>query len=190
MEILRCLFSTRLILVFFLTFFLFFFLYNSRGDSMKKYIGSMFLSLIFGVYLGMFVLKQYKDFDVTSVFNYYDTLYFIEIGVYSDVDSMKSSLGDFSSYIYDIDDKGYHAYVGITKSQENALKVKEYFNNMGYDIIIKDNRVSNGVFISIVNQYDLVLKDASDDAIGDICSQVINSYEELVLNENNGYTEE
>ena len=173
-----------------MTFFLIIILYNNFGDSMKKYIGSIFLSLIFGVYLGMFVLKQYKDFDVTSVFNYYDTLYFIEIGVYSDIDSMKSSLGDFSSYIYDIDDKGYHAYVGITKNQENALKVKEYFNNMGYDSIIKDNRVSNGDLVYIVSQYDLVLKDASDDAIGDICSQVINSYEELVLNEDKGHTEE
>lgn len=186
----RLIFNARLNLVFFLTFFLLFLLYNNHGDSMKKYIGSIFLSLVFGIYLGMFVLRQYKDFDVTSVFNYYDTLYFIEIGVYSDMDSMKSSLGDFSSYIYDIDDKGYHAYVGITKSEENALKVKEYFNNMGYDIIVKDNRVSNGVFISIVNQYDLVLKDASDDAIGDICSQVINSYEELVLNEDKGYSKE
>ena len=157
---------------------------------MRKYIVSIFLSFIFGVYLGMFVLKQYKDFDVTSVFNYYDTLYFIEIGTYSDIDSMKSDLGNFSSYIYDIDDKGYHAYVGITKNHENALKVKEYFNDVGYDIIVRENRVSNGVFISIVNQYDLVLKDASDDAIGDICSQVINSYEELVLNEDKGHTQE
>ena len=78
----------------------------------------------------------------------------------------------------------------ITKNHENALKVKEYFNDMGYDIIVRENRVSNGVFISIVNQYDLVLKDASDDAIGDICSQVINSYEELVLNEDKGHTQE
>lgn len=182
--------NTRFILVFFLTFFLILILYNNFGDSVRKYIGSVILSLVFGVYLGMFVLKQYKDFDVTSVFNYYDTLYFVEIGSYSDFDSMKSDLGDFSSYIYDIDDKGYHAYVGITKSHENALKVKEYFNNMGYDSIVKDNKVSNGVFISIVSQYDLILNDASDDAIGDICSQVINSYEELVLDEDKGYSKE
>ena len=182
--------NTRFILVFFLTFFLILILYNNFGDSMKKYIGSVVLSLAFGVYLGMFVLKQYKNFDVTSVFNYYDTLYFMEIGVYNDIDSMKSDLGEISSYIYDIDDKGYHAYVGITKSHENALKVKEYFNNMGYDIIIRDNRVSNGVFVSIVSQYDLILNDASGDAIGDICNQVINSYEELVLNEDKGYSKE
>ena len=91
-----------------MTFFLFPFLYNNYGDCMRKYIGSIFLSLVFGIYLGMFVLKQYKDFDVTSVFNYYDTLYFIEIGTYSDIDSMKSDLGNFSSYIYDIDYNGYH----------------------------------------------------------------------------------
>ncbi len=132
----------------------------------------------------MFVIKQYKNFDVSSVFNYYDTLYFASIGNYNDIDSMKNELADLPSYIYETIDDKYYAYVGITKKIENANKIKEYFNSAGYDINIKENKVTNGVFVSIVNQYDLILNDAEGEAIGDICSQVINSYEELVVNEN------
>lgn len=192
MVILRCLFNTRFILVFFLTFFLFFILYNSVGDDMKKYIGSIVLSIIFGIYLGMFVLNQYKDLNVISVFDYYDSLFFLQSGVYSSEESMKDEMSSFPYYIYDIDDDGYHAYVGITKSKKNALKVKEFFVNMGYDIYIKENKVKNGTFVSVVSQYDLLLDDAEGEAIGDICSQIINSYEELVINENKneGYTKE
>ena len=192
MVILRCLFSTRFTLVFFLTFFLFFILYNSVGDYMKKYIGSIVLSIIFGIYLGMFVLNQYKDLNVISVFDYYDSLFFLQSGVYSSEESMKDEMSSFPYYIYDIDDDGYHAYVGITKSKKNALKVKEFFVNMGYDIYIKENKVKNGTFVSVVSQYDLLLDDAEGEAIGDICSQIINSYEELVINENKneGYTKE
>lgn len=192
MVILRCLFSTRFTLVFFLTFFLFFILYNSVGDDMKKYIGSIVLSIIFGIYLGMFVLNQYKDLNVISVFDYYDSLFFLQSGVYSSEESMKDEMSSFPYYIYDIDDDGYHAYVGITKSKKNALKVKEFFVNMGYDIYIKENKVKNGTFVSVVSQYDLLLDDAEGEAIGDICSQIINSYEELVINENKneGYTKE
>ena len=190
MEISSYLFNTRYFLYFFLTFFLYLILYNSFGDSMKKYFWSIVLSLVVGIYLGKFTLSQYDSFNVFPVSFGYDNVYFLQQGVYSNVDVMKNSMSSFNYYIYDLEDDGYHTYVGITKNQENALKVKEYFNNMGYDSIIKDNRVSNGVFVSIVSQYDLVLKDASDDAIGDICSQVINSYEELVLNEDKGYSKE
>ena len=97
---------------------------------------------------------------------------------------MKNELADLPSYIYETIDDKYYAYVGITKKIENANKIKEYFNSAGYDINIKENKVTNGVFVSIVNQYDLILNDAEGEAIGDICSQVINSYEELVVNEN------
>ncbi len=159
---------------------------------MKKYIGSIVLSIIFGIYLGMFVLNQYKDLNVISVFDYYDSLFFLQSGVYSSEESMKDEMSSFPYYIYDIDDDGYHAYVGITKSKKNALKVKEFFVNMGYDIYIKENKVKNGTFVSVVSQYDLLLDDAEGEAIGDICSQIINSYEELVINENKneGYTKE
>ena len=156
---------------------------------MKKYFGSIVLSIFFGVYLGKFVLNQYKDFNIISAFNYSDNLYFLQQGVYSDIDSMKSSMSSFTYYIYDLEEDGYHTYVGITKSLENAKKIKEFFSNTGYDIYIKESSVPNSTFVSIVAQYDLLLNDASGDAIYDICNQVLSSYEEIVINENKGYTQ-
>lgn len=159
---------------------------------MKKYFWSIFLSLIIGVYLGKFVLNQYDDFNIISTFNYSDTLYFLQQGVYSNIDIMKDEMSFFPYYIYNLENDGYHTYVGITKSLENALKVKEYFNDMGYDIYVKENNINNSVFSSVVAQYDLLLVDAEGDAIGDICNQVLSSYEELVINDNKdeGYTKE
>lgn len=167
-------------------------LYNIFGDYMKKYFWSIFLSLIVGIYLGKFTLNQYSDLNVFPVFGNYDTLYFLQQGVYSSVLSMKENMNSFPYYIYNLDDDGYHTYVGITNSLENAKKIKEYFANAGYDIYIKENNINNSVFISIVNQYDLLLNDAEGDAIGDICNQVLSSYEELVINEDKdeGYSKE
>ena len=184
--------NTRFYLVFFLTFFFIFVLYNYFGDYMKKYFWSVFLSLLIGVYLGFFVLNQYKDFSIISAFDYYETLFFLQSGVYSYVSSMKKSMSIFPYYIYDLQDDGYHAYVGITKSHENALKVKDFYSDMGYDIYVRENRINNVPFVSVVSQYDILLKDATGDAIGDICNQVLSSYEELVINENKdeGYSKE
>ncbi len=160
------------------------------GDYMKKYFWSIILSLVVGIYLGKFTLSQYDDFNVFPVSFNYDTVYFLQQGVYSNENVMKNNMADFEYYIYDVEDDGYHTYVGITKSQDNALKVKEFFKQKGYDIYIKENNINNNNFISILNQYDILLGDASFDAIDSICNQILSSYEELVINENKGDTKE
>lgn len=190
MVISRCLFSTRLILVFFLTFFLNFILYNEFGDSMKKYFWSIFFSLIVGVYLGKFTLNQYHDFNIFPVSSGYETVYFLEQGIYNSEDVMKSSMSSFSYYIYSFDSDGYHTYVGITKSYENALKVKDFYSKKGYDIYVKENNIKNERFLSVLNQYDILLGDISNDSIDGVCDQILSSYEELVINEDKGDSRE
>lgn len=190
MVILKCLFSTRFILVFFLTFFLFFILYNEIGDTMKKYFWSIFFSLIVGVYLGRFILNQYDDFNIFPVSLSYDTVYFLQQGVYSNEEIMKNNMSSFDYYIYDVEDDGYHTYVGITKNHENALKIKEFFKEKGYDIYVRENNIKNNSFISVLNQYDILLSNSDKSSIDSICNQVLSSYEELVINENKGDSKE
>ena len=130
------------------------------------------------------MLNQYDDFNVLPVSYNYDKLFFLEAGSFDSIDSMKSAMSGFNYYIYDFKDNLYHTYVGITKTHENALKIKDYYVSKGYIINIKEDIIKNSNFISVVSQYDLLLNDASGDAIGDICNQILSSYEELVVNEN------
>ena len=157
---------------------------------MKRYFGSIFLSLVVGIYLGKFILNQYSDFNVFPVSFNYSNAYFLQQGVYTNVDVMKDSMSVFNYYIYDVEDDGYHTYVGITKNYENALKVKEFFNKKGYDIYIRENSINSEKFLSVLSQYDILLSEASDDTVDSICNQILSSYEELVIDENNGDTEE
>lgn len=151
---------------------------------MKKYLGSIILSLVVGVFLGKFMINQYSDLQVVPVMNNSFNLFFLQQGVYNSEDSMKENMIDFPYYIYNLEDDGYHTYVGITKNENNANKIKEFFYNKGYDIYIKEIGVNNISFITVVEQYDLLLNDATGEMIGDICGQVLSSYEELVLNGN------
>lgn len=151
---------------------------------MKKYIGSIMLSLVVGVFLGKFMINQYSNLQVVPVIQESNDLFFLQQGVYSSLDTMKENMTDFSYYIYNIEEDGYHTYVGITKNENNANKIKEFFHNKGYDIYIKEIGVNNSDFLMVVEQYDLLLNEASDEMIDDICNQVLSSYEELVLNGN------
>lgn len=151
---------------------------------MKKYIGPVLLSIVIGVYLGRFMIGQYKELDVSMVDGRFENVFFLQRGVYSSFEIMKENMLDFSYYIYNVEDDGYHAYVGITKDKLNADRIKEYFYNMGYDIYVKEIGLSNDAFLTVLDQYDLLLSESADDVIDDICNQVLSSYEELVLNEN------
>lgn len=157
---------------------------------MKKYFWSIILSLIVGIYLGKFTLSQYDDFNVFPVSFGSDTIYFLQEGVYSNIDIMKNSMSSFDYYIYDKEDDGYHTYVGITKSRENALKLEGFYEEKGYDIYVRENSINNNSFVSVLTQYDILLSNADKDSIDSICSQILSSYEELVINEDKGNTEE
>jgi len=156
---------------------------------MKKYFWSIILSLVVGIYLGKFTLSQYDDFNVFPVSFGSDTIYFLQEGVYSNVDIMKNSMSSFDYYIYDKEDDGYHTYVGITKSRENALKLEGFYKEKGYDIYVRENSINNNSFVSVLTQYDILLSNADKDSIDSICSQILGSYEELVINEDKGDTE-
>lgn len=151
---------------------------------MRRYLGSVLVALVVGCFLGKFMLNQYGDFEVVSLTTNSDDLYFLQQGVYSSIESMKENMIDISYYIYNLEDDGYHTYVGITKNYENALKIEGFFEEKGYDIYIRVIGVSNSDFITVVEQYDKLFNESSGDMIGDICGQVLSSYEELVLNDN------
>lgn len=148
---------------------------------MKKYLFSVTVSLIIGIGMAYFIIRQYEDMPALAVSSEAETLYYIQRGVYSDLDSMKDNMKDFTHYIYSVEDNQYYAYIGITTSKENALKIQNYYKSVGYDTFLKDKITDNKDFINILRQYDELLSKTDDsESIKVICNQVLAKYEELV----------
>ena len=60
--------------------------------------------------------------------------------------------------------------------------MKEYFNDLGNDIYVKEIKVSNRAFINIVEQYDKLLALTDDgNNINNIVKEVLTKYQELVV---------
>lgn len=149
----------------------------------KKYIVPIMLALVVGLLFGRFVLNQY-DFEgkIIPVINNSKTAYFIQQGVYSSKESMESNVSGFPYYIYMINNDKYYVYIGITFLEENLDKIKGYYKDKGYNTYVKEININNDKFITVLEQYDSLLKESSDsEVIGTVCSQVLNKYEELVL---------
>ncbi|MEG0826399.1 MAG: hypothetical protein RR404_02895 [Bacilli bacterium] len=150
---------------------------------MKKYIAPVFIALLVGFFSAQFMFNQYDDKEtLTPVFNNGENLYFIQQGVYSTIESLKDNMKDFNNYIYTIINAKYYAFIGITKNQENAQKIQDYYKQLGYITYIKEFKVGNSTFLKSLSNYDNVLENTNDDnTIKTLINQVLTKYKELVV---------
>lgn len=140
---------------------------------MKKYILTIIISLLVGVFLSNYVIKEY-DSDILSTFSEKKTLYLVQQGVYSSMDSMKENTSNLNEYIYSNIDNLYYVYVGITLDVENASKIQKIYD---METIIKTNIISDKELIEYIEKFDIVLKETNDkETIKEITKQVLKKY--------------
>lgn len=155
---------------------------------MKKNIATIVACIAIGFLLGEFMFKQYNKEEQTAPMmqETEQMLYFLQQGVYSNLDSMKQNLTDFEYYTYTEKDGKYYVYVAIIKSQKNMEKLKGFFEKLGYDIYVKQISVKSSAFLEVLNQYEQLLDGTDDEkTIKAACSQILAKYEELVVNDQN-----
>lgn len=149
---------------------------------MKKYLFTFLLALIIGFFLSNFFLRQYKDFNGIKVSGLGENLYFIQFGAFSSLESLEKNTISLQNYVYNKQDDLYYVYVGITKLEENAKKLVNYYKSLGYDVIIKEFEINNKNFIELLVNYDEILKNTDDKAaISSVVNQVLMKYEEVVI---------
>lgn len=149
---------------------------------MKKYLFTFLSALVIGFFLCNFFLKQYNGYDGIKVSGTGEKLYFIQYGVFSSLESLEENTISLQNYVYNEKDNLYYVYVGITRLKENADKIVNYYNSLGYDAIIKEFDITNKKFLNLLINYDEVLKNTTDStALSSIINQVLAKYEEVVI---------
>ena len=150
---------------------------------MKKYLLTVSSALIIGFFLLKFFLKQYDEYKGIKVSNSVDNLYFIQYGVFSSLESLEENTISLQNYVYNKQDDLYYVYVGITKIEDNSKKIVEFYNKLGYEVIIKKFNITNKKFVDLLNNYDEILKNTDDEtALAAIINQTLIKYEEVVIN--------
>ena len=99
---------------------------------MKKYLLPVSISLILGISMAYFIIRQYETMPTLAVSSEAETLYYIQRGVYQDMNTMNDNMNDFTNYIYNVEDNQYHTYIGITASKDNASKIQNYYKIIGF----------------------------------------------------------
>ena len=144
---------------------------------MKKKIFYSIIILITGIIVGRNIYLSKS----TQTFSNKDIYYFIQEGVYSSKSIMEENIKNMDLKVVDEIDNKYYVYLGITKDENIAKKLKEIYESLGYQIYIKELSLSNEEFNNNVTQFDLLINaSTSTKEILTIEKVVLANYEEII----------
>lgn len=145
-----------------------------------KYIKPIFLCILTGIILGLFLYSGYeKKKDILPVFLEGEKVSFIRLGTYSSMEQVEQNTASIPNYIYLNQGGKYQVYIGITI--QNVDKIKEYFKAQGYVVDVDVFQIQNKEFLKILKEYDQLLLHAEDTkVIENIITGIITKYEELI----------
>ena len=144
---------------------------------MKKKIFYSIIILITGIIVGRNIYLS----TTTQTFSNKDIYYFIQEGVYSSKSIMEENIKNMDLKVVDEIDNKYYVYLGITKDENIAKKLKEIYESLGYQIYIKELSLSNEEFNNNVTQFDLLINaSTSTKEILTIEKVVLANYEEII----------
>lgn len=137
-------------------------------------------SIILGALSAMLLNSTYKE-KLVNTFSEGKTYYFIQEGVYSSKEIMTENTKDIQVKTVDTINNKQYVYLGITRDNNNAKKIKDIYEKKGYQIYIKEQNLSNEEFYNNVTQFDILVN--STDKASEILTieeVVLANYEELI----------
>ena len=153
---------------------------------MKKTLKISIFSIALGAIAGIILNNTYKEKLNNSFLNEEKTYYFIQEGVYSSTSSMQENTKDLLVKTVDSKNDKQYVYLGITRDEKNAKKLKEIYENKGYQIYIKEQNLSNEEFYNNVTQFDILINSTNKESeILTIEEVVLANYEELIKRKSN-----
>ncbi len=153
---------------------------------MKKTLKISIFSIALGAIAGIILNNTYKEKLSNSFLNEEKTYYFIQEGVYSSTSSMQENTKDLLVKTVDSKNDKQYVYLGITRNEKNAKKLKEIYENKGYQIYIKEQNLSNEEFYNNVTQFDILINSTNKESeILTIEEVVLANYEELIKRKSN-----
>lgn len=150
---------------------------------MKKKIFYSLILLVSGIIIGRKIYLATENIDIKI--NAPSTFYFLQEGVYSSKQIMEENVKSMNMKVVDTKDNKYYVYLGITKDEAIAKRLKMIYEEEGYQIYIKEVSIANEEFLNNVIQFDLLINNTNNiEEILTIEEVVLANYEEIVQKNN------
>ena len=146
---------------------------------MKKTIIWSFIFIVLGFALGSsFYNGTYSSLN--EVVKNKNKFYFLQEWVYNSLPSLKKNISNLEQKVIDHKDNNYYVYVGITRDKEVLAKLQKIYKEKGLQLLEKEQTINSEEFINNVEQFDLLIRESSEeDEILAIEEVVLANYEEV-----------
>ncbi len=143
----------------------------------------MIVAIILGGVSGKILFSKYEGLD-KYLLSDKNRIYILEEGVYPNKKSLEDNTKEIEPKLVVENDNGYHVYVGITRNENNALKIKKLYQEKGYHIYEKEKNINNQEFLNNIEQFDVLVESSKKERdISTIQEVILANYEEMVINE-------
>ena len=147
---------------------------------MKDTLKYIIIASLFGIIVGKYTFNQYEK-ETIKTMKEDKYVYLLQYGVYKDENVMKENTKNLKSFLFFLDDKGYHVLIGITKNKKISQKIVDSCDVLT-NIYIKRVKIDNEEFMGILDQYDSLISETNEkEIIVNAQKQILSKYEELVL---------
>lgn len=159
--------------------------YDRFGDEKVKGIKKNLITVLFVIILGLISGKTlYNKISDVYALNVKkeDRIYFLQLGVYKDMESMKYDTNMITDKLVIKEKNNYYVYIGLSKEKENLKKISSLYEKLGYNLYLYEKEVENDTFLTNLEQFDLLMKNAkTEEEIESINAVILSSYEEMIL---------
>ncbi len=148
---------------------------------MRKIFFMCLITVVLGCVSGKIIYDK-----ISNIYAYTksdNTVYLLQLGVYDSKESIKEDVKDIDDLLVVKEKNNYYVYVGISKYKSNLKKISRIYNDLGYNLYLKEEYIDDEMFLNNLKEFDKMLKkSSSDEEIKSICSIILSSYEEMVIN--------
>lgn len=143
----------------------------------KRFLFFLVVTIALGTFVGQYF---YNETNAKSVFADNDFI-FLQQGVYTNKENMEENTKRMDPKVVIEEDNKFYVYVGITKLEKNAQKLKKIYEEKGYDIYEKNIPITSSEFINNLEQFDALLsKTKKEEEIMSINEVILANYEQTI----------
>ncbi len=143
---------------------------------MKKIFITILISLSIGSIFAFIMFKNVNK-EVELVLKDTQTVNFFQVGVFKNAENADTFMQNYNSSIIIKDKDYYRVIIGITKSEEATLKLKNYFTSLNIDYYVKQENINDNNFLLKLQEYEELLIKSNEETYNTINQNILKLYE-------------
>ena len=147
---------------------------------MKK---NIIIVITLGILTGfIFSRLMYQNYEGIEYIENDGNIYYVQYGVYTSNEAALANTLKLDNYIISEMDEKFYVYLAITSNYDNALKIKNMYEEKEIHSFIRSDYVNNSELLEKLNEYDekIILLNKEEE-IQSVMKEVLTDYENFKI---------